>query len=110
MKPIIILDKEYRDWIKEITERYRASQIKASVKVCQEMLRYYWSIGKDLCERIDENKYGTGFYASVSRDLRAELPNAKGLSESNIRYTKRFYELYSNYLKILPQVVENFKS
>lgn len=79
MKPIIILDKEYRDWIKEITERYRASQIKAAVKVSQELLRYYWSIGRDLCERIDENKYGTGFYASVSRDLRAGIPNATGL-------------------------------
>ena len=32
-KSISILDKDYLQWVKELTTRYRQSQIKAAVKV-----------------------------------------------------------------------------
>ena len=38
------IDKEYLEWIAELSQRYRQSQIKAAVKVNSEMLRFYWSI------------------------------------------------------------------
>lgn len=41
-KSINILDKDYIQWIKELSSRYRRSQIKAAVKVNEEMLRFYW--------------------------------------------------------------------
>ena len=46
MKPITSLkiDKEYLDWIAELSQRYRQSQIKASVSVNNYMLRFYWSV------------------------------------------------------------------
>ena len=34
------------------------------------------------------------------------MPDVEGLSETSIRYAKRFYVLYSQYIAILPQVVE----
>ena len=34
------------------------------------------------------------------------MPNVEGLSETSIRYAKRFYTLYSQQITILPQVVE----
>ena len=37
-------DKEYAQWIAELAKRYRSSQIKASIKVNDEMLRFYWSV------------------------------------------------------------------
>lgn len=45
------LDEEYRSWIQELGNRYRTSQIKASIRVNNEMLMYYWSVGKDITER-----------------------------------------------------------
>jgi hypothetical protein len=36
-KSINILDKDYIQWIKELSSRYRRSQIKAAVKVNEEM-------------------------------------------------------------------------
>ncbi len=42
MSKLIKIDKEYAQWIKELSERFRASQIKAAVSVNREMLRY-WS-------------------------------------------------------------------
>ena len=41
-------DKEYAQWIAELAKRYRSSQIKASIKVNDEMLRFYWSVGEAL--------------------------------------------------------------
>lgn len=101
-----ILDSDYASWIKELVKRYKSSQIKAAIKVNRELLRYYWELGKDIEEKQVENKYGSKFYATLSRDLRHEMPEVEGLSETSIRYAKRFYSLYSQQFRILPQVVE----
>ena len=101
-----ITDKDYRQWLKSLALRYRQCQIKAAVKVNTEQLLFNLSLGKDIAERLDENKYGTQFYAALSRDLKEEIPNVEGLSESNIRYCKRFYLLYCKVIENLPQLVE----
>ena len=65
----------------------------------------HWDLGHDIVSRHAENKYGSKFYASISRDLQSLLPNIEGLSERNIRYCKKFYMLYSQVDRILLQVV-----
>ena len=97
-KSIAIADKEYKKWIAELSTRYRKSQIKTAIKVNQEMLRFYWELGRDIVERNAENRYGSNFYVSISSDLKKSIPEAGGLSPSNIRYSKRFYLLYHSYL------------
>ena len=109
-KPINILDKEYLQWVKELCKRYRQSQIKAAVKVNHVVLQFYWDLGKDICNKEAENKYGSKFYATLSRDLRNEIPDAEGLSERNLRYTKKFYQLYNQKIKILQQIAANSES
>ena len=109
MKPINIIDSDYIQWIKELSSRYRRSQIKAAVKVNQELLQFYWELGRDIVERDAENHYGSKFYTSLSRDLRAEIQNASGLSERNLRYTKKFYLFYEDIMETLQQVVADSK-
>ena len=107
MSKLIKIDKEYAQWIKELSERFRASQIKAAVSVNREMLRYYWSIGRDIVARDAENYYGAGFYKNLSEDLRAALPGVKGLSVKNLYYMPRMYRLYTQRDRNFPQVVGN---
>jgi len=107
-KSITIQDKDYLQWVKELGSRYRRSQIKAAVKVNEEMLRFYWELGRDIVERNAENKYGSSFYTSLSTDLKSEIPSATGLSERNLRYIKRFYLLYNEFFVNLQQVAANF--
>lgn len=38
MSTIVNTDKEYLEWVKDVVARYRQSQIKAAVKVNQELL------------------------------------------------------------------------
>ena len=106
-KPINILDKDYLQWVKELCKRYRQSQVKAAVKVNHVVLQFYWELGKDICNKEAENKYGSKFYAALSRDLRNEMPDVEGLSERNLRYTKKFYQLYSQEIRILQQFAAN---
>lgn len=109
-KPINILDKDYLQWVKELCKRYRQSQVKAAVKVNHVVLQFYWELGKDICNKEAENRYGSKFYAALSRDLRNEMPDAEGLSERNLRYTKKFYQLYSQEIRILQQLAANSES
>lgn len=102
-KLINILDPEYQKWIKELSTRYRRSQIKAAVKVNEEMLRFYWELGRDIVERNAENQYGSRFYSILSHDLKEVTSSASGLSERNIRYTKEFYLMYNQEVGILQQ-------
>ena len=104
------LDAEYAQWIAELATRYRSSQIKASVKVNDEMLRFYWSVGEDIVNRQYENRYGSHFYENVSRDLKHALGLRKGLSPTTIKYTRYFYQLYSQLFANRQQPVDEFVS
>lgn len=109
MGNLIELDREYASWIQELAKRYRSSQIKAAVKVNEEMLRFYWSVGEDITKRQLENRYGSHFYENVSRDLRQTLGLTRGMSESTIKYTHYFYRLYSQLFVIRQQDADDFK-
>ena len=110
MEQLMKLDKEYAQWIAELAQRYRSSQIKAAIKVNDEMLRFYWSVGEDIEKRQYENRYGSHFYENVSKDLRKALDLTRGMSESTIRYTHYFYCLYSQLIGNRQQDAEDFKS
>ena len=48
MSKLIHVNKEYAEWVKSLNQRFRQSQVKAAVKVNSEMLKFYWSLGKDI--------------------------------------------------------------
>ena len=105
MSKLIKTDADYSRWIQELKERYRRSQIKAATQVNREMLRFYWSLGRDIVARHAENIYGSGFFKFFSQDLRHEIPDGKGFSPQNLYYMKNMYLLYSedsmNYQQIV---------
>lgn len=80
MADLLTIDKEYSNWIHEVSQRYRKSQIKAAIRVNDEMLRFYWSLGRDIVEMHAESKWGSGFYDNLSRDLQHAIPDTKGFS------------------------------
>lgn len=72
------------------------------------MLRFYWTIGKNIEERKFENKYGSRFYENLSRDLIAALQNKKGFAPTSLKYTKYFYCLYAPLFENCRQVADDF--
>ena len=100
-KILSINDKDYQDWLVELKTRFKQSQIKAAIKVNSELIRFYWSLGRDIVKMKSETRWGQKFYQSLSKDLKELLPNCGGMSPSNLGYMKRFYETFSS---IDPQV------
>ena len=89
------LDAEYADWIAELKHRYRAAQVKASVRVNTEKLRYNWELGRDLVQKKAEERWGAGVVEQVSLDMQREFPNAEGFSTRNVWYMKQWYLFYN---------------
>lgn len=57
MIKLIKIDEEYAKWISDISKRFRQSQLKAAVKVNDEMLRFYWRLGHDISARERNHDY-----------------------------------------------------
>lgn len=97
------IDSQYREWLSKIKSDYRRSQIKAAVKVNEELLRFYWRLGRGIAQLHFDAEWGSGFYEALSKDLKEAFPDSKGFAVSNLRYMRRYYELFPDY-PIRPQV------
>lgn len=99
--PIIVsshdvhLDSDYVQWIYDIKERFRNTQIKTAIKVNSEQLLFNWQLGRDLVMRKAEEKWGNGIVEQLSLDLRNEFPDIKGFSTTNLWYMKKWYMFYA---------------
>jgi hypothetical protein len=56
------------------------AQLKAAVKVNTEMLKFYWSLGEDICEKQKQYKWGAKVVVRLSLDMRSEIPQSEGFS------------------------------
>ena len=90
----IIADGNYVQWLSDLKQRYRQSQIKAVVRINQSMLEFYWGLGHDIVALQAESKWGSGFFNQLSQDLKESFPNETGFSDRNIRYMKKWYLFY----------------
>ena len=61
-----------------------------------ELLAFYWNLGRDIVSMQSQSKWGSKFLENVSRDLKKQLPDAKGFSKTNLFYITSFFSLYSS--------------
>lgn len=109
-KSINILDQDYSLWIQDLSKRYRRSQIKASIKVNGEMLKFYWGLGRDIVAMKAESRWGSKFFKNLSKDLKEANQKATCFSEGNLKYMKNFYCMYQPYFEIGQQVADQFQN
>ena len=102
-------DEGYVQWIADIKQRFRQSQIKAAVRVNTTMLEFYWSMGRDIIELRAESKWGSGFFNQLSLDMRTAFPDETGFSVTNLKYMKRWYAFYNEGVAIRQRVVDEIR-
>ena len=71
-------DPDFKQWLVELKARIRQSQIKAMIKVNDEMLRLYWDLGRDIVVRQMDTKWGSGFYSQLSKELKNNFSRYEG--------------------------------
>lgn len=109
MSRLIKIDNQYKNWIVELKQRIRQSQIKAALKVNEEMLRLYWEIGQEIVEKAQKAQWGDMLIPQLSRDLMEEFPEMKGFSSTNLKYMRSFYLFYNQGNVIGQQLVDQLK-
>lgn len=86
------LSTQYNEAVQQIKTAILRSQAKALSGVNQEQLALYYGIGRYVSYNTREGFWGKGAIATISAQLRAELPGIRGFSESNIKSMRTFYE------------------
>lgn len=88
-------DKDYFSLLSEIKSKIHNAQIKAAVAVNKELLSLYWEIGRTICNRQKEGKYGDSVVEMLATDLKKEFPDLKGFSRTNLFSIRQWYLFYS---------------
>ena len=86
-----LVSQEYKIWLESLKNKFRSSQIKASIKVNTTLLEFYWDLGGQIVQKQEEHKRRSGFLEKLSHDLSAEFPDVKGFSYRNIRFIRQWY-------------------
>ncbi len=96
-------DKNYVTWLSDLKKRFRTAQLKAAIKVNTEMLKFYWSLGEDICHKQKQYKWGAKVIDRLSLDMRAEFPKSEGFSRTNLYDIKRWFTFYSSQIEFVHQ-------
>ena len=96
---------DFKKWVSQLKNDIRSTQIKAAVKVNAEMLRLYWRMGSDICEKQKFASWGDGWLKELSRELMAEFPEMKGFSHRNLQYIRQWFQFYNEQVTFAQQVV-----
>ena len=91
----IIKHSEYRDWLRDLKQQIKSGQIKAALSVNSHLIMLYWDMGRQIVEKQEKAKWGSGFIEQLSKDLREEFPEMTGFSKDNLIYMRRFYLFYA---------------
>jgi predicted nuclease of restriction endonuclease-like (RecB) superfamily len=104
---MIILNQniEYSNWLKELKTTIQKRQLKAAVAVNNEIIMLYWELGKEIVQKQENAKWGSGFIDQLSKDLKEAFPEMSGFSSGNLRYARMFYLFYSPSPLICEQLV-----
>ena len=85
----------YEGFLRDLKQRIQSAQLKAAVAVNSELVRLYWSIGRDILARQAEQGWGAKVIERLSADLRREFPNMQGFSPRNLVYMQTLAGAYS---------------
>lgn len=97
----LLIPNGYKEFFEEIKERIRAAQVRASLSVNRELVLLYWSIGRSILDKQVSEGWGSKIIERMARDLALDFPGISGFSIRNLKYMRKFAEVYSD-----PQFVQ----
>lgn len=92
-----MLDKDFKEIIKNIKNEIYKTQTLIMSDANKRLLELYFYIGKVVNEN---SSWGNKFIESLSTEMKIEFPNIKGFSVRNIKNMKKFYAEISSDEKV----------
>lgn len=102
--PRSTLPDGYPQLLARLKREIGAARTRAALAVNEELIGLYWRIGNEILERQQQEGWGAKVVSTLSRDLRSEFPEMKGLAERNLRYMRDFARSWPDE-SMLPQAV-----
>ena len=84
----------YAELLEQLKARVRASRVRAARAANSELLKLYWSVGRDILDRQEQAGWGSRVIDRLAADLREEFPDQRGWSRRNLHYMRALAEAW----------------
>ncbi|MDQ2797251.1 MAG: PDDEXK nuclease domain-containing protein [Actinomycetota bacterium] len=81
---------QYGEVLSRLKAEVRAAQLRAQRTVNTALLELFWTIGSEILGQQQVLGWGAKVIDQLARDLRAEFPDMRGLTRSNLYYMRSF--------------------
>ena len=102
---ILSKNEEYKQLINSLLQRIKQTRMQTAIGVNSQLIKLYWSIGRDIVKMQENNTYGDALIYQLSDDLQRAFPDVKGFSYRNLHYMKNMYLTFNQLDANLPQPV-----
>lgn len=92
----LYVNKEYKNFLQEIKNRIKATRLRAALAANQEIVKFYWEIGRLIIEKQKASNWGDKLVDALAADLKKSFPDTQGFSRSNLHSMKKFAQTYTN--------------
>ena len=100
----IVNTQEFREFVTVVSDRIDHVRLKASKAFNSELIRLYWTIGKDIVERQAKYSWGKSIVEDLAFELRHLKGGSTGFSARNLWRMRNFYVSFPD-SEILPPLV-----
>jgi predicted nuclease of restriction endonuclease-like (RecB) superfamily len=84
----------YDSFLQDLKDRIRTAQLRAALSVNRELVLLYWSVGRDILTRQENEGWGAKIIDRLSDDLTKAFPEMRGFRARNLKYMRAFAEAY----------------
>ena len=95
----------YSALLTDLKARVRATQVWAARAANTEVMRLYWSIGRDILNRQSTAGWGSKIVTRLADDLSREFPDQRGWSRRNLLYMRQAAEVWPTEAEFVQQPV-----
>lgn len=86
----------YDELLRDLKARIKKAQVRAALAINSELVLLYWSIGRDILMRQQQQGWGAKVVERLAADLRRAFPEMKGFSRTNLLYMRAFAGAYED--------------
>lgn len=98
------MGSEYAEFISSLIKNVSETKIKTVLDANSSMILLYWNIGDLILKKQNEYGWGSKVIDRISFDLKKRFPEMKGFSPRNLKYMRKFAEVWQD-KSIVQQVV-----
>ncbi|MDR1448625.1 MAG: PDDEXK nuclease domain-containing protein [Propionibacteriaceae bacterium] len=84
----------YAEWFEALKRRVRSARFRAARTANAEVLRLYWSTGRDILVRQRDDGWGARVIDRIARDMRREFSDQRGWSKTNLYAMRKAAEAW----------------